>query len=223
MIAKTLARTGLTALGLVMAASPMVYAADYTDYTQTSVAPSRWQVRARAVGVIIEDSGNIDQVPGSDLEFSDSIIPELDITYYFTPNIAAELILGTTKTNIEEDGAGLGDVGSTWVLPPTLLLQYHFTNFGAFKPYVGAGVNYTIFFEEEGDGPLASLDIDDAFGAALQVGFDYMFTDNWGMNFDVKKLFVETDWEGRDAAGNLFTGEANINPWMIGTGITYRF
>ncbi|RLQ88529.1 OmpW/AlkL family protein [Notoacmeibacter ruber] len=224
MLSKTLAQTGIAALGLLLA-GPVAQAADYqvVDYTEAPVAASRWQVRARAVFVGVEDEGGIDDLDDSELDFSDTVIPEIDISYFFTPNIAAELILGTTYTDVSEEGLGLGDVGSTWVLPPTLLLQYHFTNFGKFQPYVGAGINYTIFYEEEGEGALASMDIDDAFGAAVQVGFDYMVNDHWGVNFDVKKLFLETEWEATTVAGDELTGDANINPWLIGAGVTYRF
>ncbi|RZI37866.1 OmpW family protein, partial [Herbaspirillum sp. HC18] len=85
--------------------------------------------------------------PNSGLHISDQVVPELDISYFFTPNIAAELILGVTRHHLTGSGALQGlDIGKTTLLPPTLTLQYHFTNFGAFKPYIGAGVNYTVFF-----------------------------------------------------------------------------
>lgn len=59
-----------------------------------------WLIRLRALGVVTRDSGSVDQVPGSDLATSDAIVPELDITYFFTKNFAAELILGVTKHSI---------------------------------------------------------------------------------------------------------------------------
>lgn len=185
---------------------------------------SPWQVRLRALGVITENAGHVDGIDGSDLGFSDSVVPELDISYYFTPNIAVELILGTTWSDVETDGSidALGDVGTTWVLPPTLTLQYHFTNFGAFKPYVGAGVNYTIFYGESDDGAFSDFEVDDAFGWALQAGFDYMFDEHWGINVDVKKIFLETDWSA-DLGGTHLTGEADLDPWFVGAGVTYRF
>lgn len=81
---------------------------------------SPWQIRVRGLGVLTEDSGSINGVPGSDLSYSDSLIPELDISYFFTDNIAAELILGTTYANIKEVGAVGVPVGKAWLLPPTL-------------------------------------------------------------------------------------------------------
>src|SRR5574344_2606815 len=99
----------------------------------------KWMVRARAVHL---DSANKDSTP-LDLSVNNKMIPELDISYFFTPNFAAELILTyPQKHNVRAGGA---KIGSLKHLPPTLLAQYHFTNFGAFKPYVGAGINYTRF------------------------------------------------------------------------------
>ncbi|MER9202299.1 OmpW family protein [Mesorhizobium sp. M0933] len=186
-------------------------------------APSPWQIRLRALGVITGDSGYVNAVPGSDLSYSDTVTPELDISYFFTDNIAAELVLGTTYANIDGQGriGGLGKIGKVWLLPPTLTLQYHFTNFGAFKPYVGAGVNYTIFYNQD-VGSADALDVKDTFGAALQVGFDYMVDQHWGVNFDVKKLFLKPDFDVT-VDGAKLTGKAALDPWLIGAGVTYRF
>lgn len=190
---------------------------------ETLTARNPWQIRVRALGVITRDTGSIDGVPGSDLSYSDTLIPELDISYFFTDNIAAELILGTTYANIHEDGAVGVPVGKAWLLPPTLTLQYHFTDFGAFKPYVGAGVNYSLFYNQSEKPGFSNLDVKSHLGAALQVGFDYMLVDNWGVNFDVKKIFLKTEWSAdHDTLGPL-SGKAKIDPWLIGTGITYRF
>lgn len=223
--------TGL--LGLIVSAGliaplHLAEAADLAGEAPSSeVEPiktqSPWQVRVRALGVITQDSGSVDGVAGSDLSFSDTVIPELDITYFFTDNIAAELILGTTYAKVYGEGSlsSLNEIGKTWVLPPTLTLQYHFTNFGAFKPYVGAGVNYTIFYSQSSKSA-DDLDVKNAFGAALQVGADYMIDDHWGLNLDVKKIFMEPDFDVT-VAGTKMKGTAELNPWMIGAGITYRF
>ncbi len=185
---------------------------------------SPWQIRVRALGVIVEDKGRVDGIPGSDLKYDDSFIPELDITYYFTNNFAAELVLGTTRSNV--NGAGtienLGKLGKTWILPPTLTLQYHFTNFGAFKPYVGAGVNYTIFYSQSANGAATDLKVKNTWGFALQAGFDYMIDRHWGLNFDVKKIFLEPKFDAI-VGGAAVTGRADLNPWLIGGGVTYRF
>ncbi|ANT54492.1 OmpW/AlkL family protein [Mesorhizobium amorphae] len=185
--------------------------------------PSPWQVRLRALGVITKDSGYVNGVPGSGLSYSDTLTPELDISYFFTDNIAAELILGTTYANIDGQGTigGLGKVGKVWLLPPTLTLQYHFTDLGAFRPYVGAGVNYTIFYNQDA-GSADALKVKNTFGTALQVGFDYMVDQHWGVNFDVKKLFLKPNFDVT-VDGAKLTGKAALDPWLIGAGVTYRF
>ncbi|MER8690815.1 OmpW family protein [Mesorhizobium sp. M1136] len=186
-------------------------------------APSPWQIRLRGLGVVTQDSGYVNAVPGSDLSYSNTVTPELDISYFFTDNIATELILGTTYANIDGQGTigGLGKIGKVWLLPPTLTLQYHFTDLGAFKPYVGAGVNYTIFYNQDA-GSADALKVKNTFGTALQVGFDYMVDQHWGVNFDVKKLFLKPDFDVM-VDGAKLTGKAELDPWLIGAGLTYRF
>ncbi|RWM08468.1 MAG: OmpW family protein [Mesorhizobium sp.] len=214
------------AAAIVAAGMQQAMAADIQSVTQNEppvAASGTWQVRLRALGVITDNKGNVNGIPGSDLSYSDTVTPELDISYYFTDNLAAELILGTTYANIYGEGtiSGLGKIGKVWVLPPTLTLQYHFTDFGAFKPYVGAGVNYTIFYNQD-TGSAEALHVKNTFGGALQVGFDYMLDQHWGVNFDVKKLFLEPKFDVTVGGTNL-TGKAKLNPWLIGTGVTYRF
>ncbi|NDW04457.1 OmpW/AlkL family protein [Jiella pacifica] len=210
------------ALAAVTLSGPAA-AADLTGIAAPVEYQSPWQIRLRGLGVLTEDEGYVDGVNGSDLSYSNTVIPELDISYYFTDNIAAELILGTTYANVNGEGsiAGLGRVGKTWLLPPTLTLQYHFTDFGKFKPYVGAGATYAIFYNQDGDAA-SDLDIENTFGAALQVGFDYMIDDHWGWNVDVKKIFLEPDFDVV-VGGSKLSGKAKLNPWLIGTGVTYRF
>ncbi|RWM38686.1 OmpW family protein [Mesorhizobium sp.] len=213
----------LVVAGLQQAAAADIQSVDVTQAEAPVAASSPWQIRARALGVITDDKGNVNGIPGSDLSYSDTVTPELDISYYFTDNVAAELVLGTTYANIYGEGtiSGLGKIGKVWLLPPTLTLQYHFTDFGAFKPYVGAGVNYTIFYNQDA-GSADALHVKDTFGGAVQVGFDYMLDQHWGFNFDVKKLFLEPKFDVT-VGGTDFTGKAKLNPWLIGTGVTYRF
>jgi len=233
--------SGILAAGLMAAAFTMpagsAAAADLSTpvYKAPVVeeAQSPWQIRLRALWVKPENGGSVNGVLGSDLSYSDSVIPELDITYYFTKNIAAELVLGTTRSTITGEGAiaGLGEVGKVWILPPTLTLQYHFTDFGPFKPYIGAGVNYTVFYNQSVENPLrpslplyfSNIDVNDAWGLALQAGFDWMFDKHWGINFDVKKIFLEPSFTLTTVGGARLTGGADLNPWLIGGGVTYRF
>lgn len=186
---------------------------------------SPWMVRGRALFVMPQEEANLkiggSPVVGGKVDISNSVVPELDITYFFTKNIAAELILGVTPHNVKGAGSLAGArIGSAWLLPPTLMLQYHFTDLGAFKPYVGAGVNYTVFFNEKAKGGFTDFDLKDSFGFALQAGFDYMIDKHWGFNFDVKKIFLEPKVKVNNG---LVTGKVKIDPWLIGAGVTYRF
>lgn len=181
-----------------------------------------FMVRVRGLAVIPDASGKISQVPGSDVKITTSGIPELDISYFFTPNIAAELILGVTPHRIKGDGTLSGvPVGKTWLLPPTLTLQYHFTNWMPFKPYIGGGVNYTIFFNQRAaGGAVQSMHIRNSFAPALQFGFDYMLTKNIGINVDAKKLWLRPSVS---LNGGALTGRVHIDPWIVGGGLVYRF
>ena len=174
---------------------------------------NRWQARFRIISVIPSPD---DDVSGADVDISTAFAPELDFTYFFNRNIAAELILGTAKHNVEiENGADLGHV---WLLPPTLNLQYHFYA-DDFKPYVGAGVNYTIFYGVD-EGDLMDIDYDNAFGFSLQAGVDYNLNEKWFLNFDIKKLFLKTDVTVNNASTS---NEVNIDPLIIGLGVGMKF
>jgi outer membrane protein len=183
---------------------------------------SPWMIRGRVLVVAPEASATIDQIPGASVSIGTSVVPELDITYFFTQNLAAELILGVTPHNITGAGTITGiNVGRAWLLPPTLTIQYHFTNFGAFKPYIGVGPNYTVFFNQSAaGGTITQLSVKNSFGFAWQVGFDYMVNRHWGWNVDVKKLYLRPDVSMNNGA---LTGRVRIDPWIIGTGVTYRF
>jgi len=169
----------------------------------------KWMVRARAVHL---DSANKDSTP-LDLSVNNKMIPELDISYFFTPNFAAELILTyPQKHDVRLNGAKIGTLKH---LPPTLLAQYHFTNLGAFKPYVGAGINYTRFSSVDILGGALNVK-KNSFGPALQVGFDYALDKNWSINFDVKKVYIDTNVSGG-------IGKFKVDPVLVGVGLGYRF
>ena len=88
---------------------------------------SKWQVRLRLISVIPNESADIEAI-GGDVEISTAFVPELDFTYFFNKNWAAELILGTAKHDVEAVSTAAGDIdlGHVWLLPPTLTMQYHF-------------------------------------------------------------------------------------------------
>ena len=170
-----------------------------------------WLVRARAVNL---DSANKDST-GLDLSINDKVIPEIDVTYFFTPNISAELVL--TYPQKHDLSAGGTEIGSLKHLPPTLTAQYRFTGLGAFTPYVGAGVNYTRFSSINLP---AGVGIDkSSVGAAVQVGVDIPLTPQLSLNVDVKKVQIRTDVN----AGGTELGEFRVDPLLVGVGLGWRF
>lgn len=179
-----------------------------------------WMVRLRAIDIRPDVSSTITPI-GGNARFSNEVVPELDFTYFFNKNIAAELILATSKHTATAKGTAVGnvDAGSAWVLPPTLTLQYHFTQFDGFKPYVGAGVNYTMYYNEDA-GSQQRLQTDSSLGLALQAGIDIPIEGHWGWNFDVKKIYVDADSKWNNGA---IRGDIALDPWIIGTGVSYRF
>lgn len=146
-----------------------------------------------------------------------STVPELDLAYMFTDHIGAELILGVTRHRVTSDAGSLGKVS---LLPPTLTLQYHFNPSGQFRPYAGAGINYTRFYDNKLSAGDQRVHIDrNSFGPALQLGMDIGLDDNWFLNVDVKKLWIRTDASVAGAS----LGTLKIDPWLVGVGIGRRF
>ena len=189
----------------------------------------KWQVRVRGVGVVTPDQSAKIGIIGGDVQISDTFIPELDFTYFFTEHFAAELILGTAKHDVKAINTVAGDIdlGSAWLLPPTLTAQYHFyvSDKKIVKPYIGAGVNYTLFYNVK-SGAVADVKYENSLGYAAQVGIDLNLTDTFFINIDAKRLFLKTDVTVD--ATNLVPGlvvpaEVTIDPWLFGIGVGMRF
>jgi len=186
---------------------------DFTD-------KERWQIRMRSIYMkpVVDSTTSIN---GS-VNASDDTVPEIDFTYFFTKNVAAELILASTENNMDAEATNSGnlDLGDTRLLPPTLTLQYHMAPESTIRPYVGAGVNYTVFYNEKVGKDINSIKYSDNFGYAVQAGLDYMLDENVGINLDVKRLYLETDVLINDGA---VTADVKLDPWIIGAGFTYKF
>jgi len=191
-----------------------------------------WLLRMRAISVSpTDESGGIaPDLLTSGLDPQSAIVPELDITYMATDTIGLELIAATSVHQFEGTGgiAGLGDVAEAWLLPPTLLAQYHFKTNSKFRPYVGAGVNYTISYLENANRSLeavlgpTTVKADNSLGWALQAGMDYDISDNWFMNIDVKYIDLGVDIQ-LNSGGVIRNVEVDINPIIFGIGFGYRF
>ena len=192
-----------------------------------SLSAQNWQVRLRGVSVQPNEKSDVSAI-GGDVNISNTFIPEVDFTYFFNKNIATELILGTSKHDVVDENSKLGnvDLGHVWLLPPTLTLQYHFYPAKNWKPYLGAGINYTIFYNEK-SGAAKDISYDNKFGFALQGGLDYMLTSKYFLNFDIKKIWLKTNVDVD--ASNVVPGatsvpaKVNIDPLLIGFGVGMKF
>lgn len=174
-----------------------------------------FMARLRLVNMQV-DNGNSPNAAVGKFEVDDKVFPEIDFSYFFTPNLAAELVLTyPLKHDVKLDGT---DIGSIKRLPPSLLLQYHFTPKSTFKPYVGAGLNYTHFSSVDLDIPGADIDRR-SFGVALQAGIDIRLAKHWYLNFDVKYIDIDTDVKLNGV--KLTTLE--VDPMLYNIGIGYRF
>ena len=173
-----------------------------------------WLVRLRAVQLSM---GNENSTPVAGLGANDKTIGELDVSYFWTPNIATELMLTVPQRQIVR--ADAGDLGGFTHLPPTLTLQYHFTGLDGFKPYVGLGVNYTkITGVNVADGQY-TLDSSSTGGAA-QLGVDFPLDKKWSFNVDIKKVYIRTDVY---TAAGVNAGTLKLDPTFFGIGLGYRF
>ena len=142
-------------------------------------------------------------------------------TYFFTPNVGFEILAATPFSHDIKLAADGTKVGETKHLPPTFSLQYHFDTAGAFNPYVGAGLNYTLFFDEDTEGPLAgtSLKLDDSIGLAAQLGTDIEVSETISLNFDVRWIDINTDAELDGAA----LEEVEIDPVVYSLTAVWEF
>lgn len=203
-----------------------------------------WIVRLRGLAIVPNDSSGLISLnnapqPGTGVNVDTQFIPELDITYMFHRNWGVELIAGVANHNVGMKGA-IGPVTNgmrlfdTWVLPPTVTLQYHFLPDNNIRPYVGFGVNYTTFFSEKSSNALeravggpVNVNVQDSWGWAAQAGMDIQIRDNWFFNIDLKYIDISTtaklDIKGGGLAGSRLKVDVDIDPWVVGAGIGYRF
>lgn len=180
-----------------------------------------FMVRVRAVNIAFDNANKdgLDKVGVGKVSAEDRWIPEVDISYFVTKNLAAELVL-TYPQEVDIRTSGLGKIGHVDVLPPSLVLQYHFTDLGMFKPYVGIGVNYSIFTKKGFNTALGRISVDsDSVGAVAQVGADFMLNKSWSVNVDVKYITMDTKVKLDGAK----LGSLDLNPVTAGIGIGYRF
>ncbi|MEQ1755622.1 MAG: OmpW family outer membrane protein [Micropepsaceae bacterium] len=198
--------------------------AAFSGIGEAQAAKGPWLIRGRAIAVLPDESAQVSILNG-DVDISNQVVPELDITYFFDEHWAAELILAVTPHEVKHKPTGI-DIGKVWLLPPTVTLQYHFQpDDPDFRPYVGVGVNYTKFFGHSDEGPeIADAHFKDSTGFALQAGFDIPLDDHWTFNVDVKKVWINTKVRLETTApGPDIRADVDIDPVVVGVGFGYRF
>lgn len=177
--------------------------------TASLAQAENWMAHVRAVYISPDSSSS----PVSGVEANNVTIPELDFSYFWTPNWSTELILGTSRHEVSLDGTDLGKVS---LLPPTVTIKYHHEVGYGITPYVGVGVNHTLFY----DVSLGALSVStNSTGLALQVGADYQVADNIYVNLDIKKAYIKTDV----ASGGNYLTTLDIDPMIYGLGLGMKF
>ncbi|HZX78877.1 OmpW/AlkL family protein [Lysobacter sp.] len=146
--------------------------------------------------------------------------PTLTFEYFVRDNLGIEVIAAWPfEHDISIDG--LGTVGSTKQLPPTVSLQYHFNSKGKVSPFIGAGVNYTAFFSEDTRGALegSKLKLDDSWGLAAHAGIDFAVGERSAIRVDARWIDIDTDvkLDGTDI------GTVNIDPIVYGAAYVMKF
>ena len=188
-------------LGMIFAVSALAVSAT----SAFAMAPGESILRLRAIQVEPDVSG----VNGVDVDGNTG--GELGWTGFLAEHWALDFGIGTSKHDVTAGGA---NAGSLKLMPVNLTLQYHFLPDASFRPYIGAGGNYTRFYEVR----LNGADVErDRFGPVAQVGMDIPLGDKVLLNFDVKKVWLKTDLSGPGG------GELKLDPWVYGVGVGFKF
>ena len=191
-------------------------------------------LRARAILVAPNESssGVVPAFPAEPVSVTNSFAPELDLTWFATNHIGFEVIAATTKHHIDGTTGTTGSIGrlaSTWVLPPTITMQYHFIPDGHVRPYVGAGINYTVFWNTKASDALINavgpthVGLSDSIGWAVQTGVDIDLTKTLFLNFDIKYVGIKTTGYLDTTAAGLQQVRVTLNPIVAGVGFGFRF
>ncbi|HEX3984189.1 MAG TPA: OmpW family outer membrane protein [Acidisoma sp.] len=177
------------------------------------------------IGVIPETFSSSISPIGGQVNVSGGVSPELTGTYFLTNHWALQLIAASTEHRISAGDTSLGhvDVGTAWVLPPTLTVQYHFLPNDRFSPYAGVGVTVAFFYATQPSEPVVNkFSLSTTAGPALDIGFDYNISGHWFANVDAKQMFINTTADIDSVAGRV-TAKTALNPTVIGVGLGYRF
>ena len=193
-------------------------------FTPLTRAEGPWSVRLRATYLETIDKSAPFSALGlnfaaDSVRVSNKLISEIDIDYAFSDTLSAELVL-TVPQKHDVNLVGAGRLGSFKHLPPTLLMHYRPKVVGNFHPYFGAGVNFTLIFDDNLSVAGVPLKLDSySVGLAAQAGVDYQISEGWSLNFDVKKAAIRTAVK----AGGAKLTDAKLDPWLFAVGVRYDF
>lgn len=180
-------------------------------------------VHLRAIGVLPQNFSSSVSVIGGHVDATDQAAPEIDLSYFINNHFSVEAIAATTRHDVSATGTSIGkvDVGSVWVLPPTVTLQYHLNSIGGFLPYVGLGLTVAFFYDSHAAGPtVTKVGYSTGVGPTLDAGFDYALGNRWYANFDIKQMFVSTEARINNGA---IVAHTSLSPTVVGAGIGYLF
>jgi outer membrane protein len=218
---KVAAYLGATALGFgsLLAMTPTAQAQNAEGLNKSA---GTFLMRGRIIGVLPDVTSTITTIGGK-VQATDTFVPEVDFSYFLTDQIAFELIAATTRHGMKATGTAAGTVnlGSVWLLPPTLTVQWHPMPKASFSPYIGAGMNYTFFYNNKAPGGLInSVTYKNNAGYALQLGADIAVKGPWFMNLDVKKIFLSTN---ANVNRGFVSAKVDLDPVVAGIGFGYHF
>jgi len=210
----------ISAVALVMGVMAAVPA-------QAGDSNGNFQAKLGVTGIIFDDNTKSTSPAGlGTAEVNDTVIPTLALTYYLTNNWSVELFCCFAQVNVDGKSGTLGSLGklaSTWVFPPILTAQYHFDGMGAFKPYVGAGVQWIHYFDEKSNLAGSSVDFDDSWGFVLQGGIDYDLGQGWSLGVDVKKAWLDTKLTYGGGGFDGVSAKHDLDPLYVTANLGYRF
>jgi len=168
----------------------------------------------------IQPTDSYSGTPGTPLRVDGNARPTLTFEYFIADNIGIE-VLAATPFEHDIQLRGTGNVGKTKHLPPTVSLQYHFTNNSSMTPFVGAGINYTTFWDDRGTGVLAGtpISLDDSWGYALHAGIDFAISEKAAIRTDLRYIDIETD----ATVGGAPAGKVKIDPIVFGVSYVMKF
>ena len=172
-------------------------------------------MRVRVIDIVPQNTGEVSA--------RDKVALDIDFTYMVSDHFGVELLLDTSSEHDVVLAGGSADVVSTKVLPPALIAQYHVSPASSVRPYIGIGVNYTLFFDESSTDVLGDTDvsIDASTGLVFQAGVDFDIADGWYANVDFKKMDINSKATLTGDVNGEF--DVNVDPVVIGIGVGMKF